>query len=125
MNVVDSSAWLAYLRDEPNAERFAPAIEETPSLLVPSIVVLEVYHYLRRAAGTETAIRAIAPLTAGEVVDLTPELAILAGELGHRHGLPVAASVILATARRFQATLWTQDADFEGLEDVEYSPRSQ
>jgi predicted nucleic acid-binding protein len=125
VNVVDSSAWLAYLRDEPNAERFAAAIEERSSLLVPSIVVLEVYRYLRRGTGVETAIRAIAPLTGGRVIDLTPDLAILAAELGHRHRLPLADSVILASARRFDATLWTQDSDFEGLEDVEYFPRLQ
>lgn len=125
MNVVDSSAWIAYLRGEPTAERFAAAIEALPSLVVPSVVVLEVYRYLRRATGTETAIRAIAPLTAGHVVDLTPDLAIYAAELGHRHQLPLADSVILATARRYNATLWTQDSDFEGLEDVQYFPRSQ
>jgi predicted nucleic acid-binding protein len=125
VNVVDSSAWLAYLRGEPNAHRFATAIEDPSSLVVPSIVVLEVYRYLRRVTDIETAIRAIAPLTGGRVIDLTSDLAILAAELGHRHGLPLADSVILATARRLEATLWTQDADFEGLDDVEYHPRVQ
>ncbi|MBT8461410.1 MAG: type II toxin-antitoxin system VapC family toxin [Gemmatimonadetes bacterium] len=123
MNLVDSSGWLSYLLDEPNAERFAPAILNTEVLVVPSIVMLEVYRHVRRFLGIETALRAVSPLKGGHAADLTQEIAILAGELGNRHSLPLADSVILATARSFDATLWTQDADFEGLKSVEYIPR--
>lgn len=123
MNLVDSSGWLSYLLDEPNADRFAPAIVATDSLVVPSIVILEVYRHLRRFLGIETAVRAVSPLQDGTGVDLTQEIALLAGELGLQHDLPLADSVILATARSFNAILWTQDSDFEGLEHVEYIPR--
>jgi len=122
MNLVDSSGWLSYLLDEPNADRFAPAIVATDSLVVPSIVILEVYRHLRRFLGIETAVRAVSPLQDGTGVDLTQEIAVLAGELGLRHDLPLADSVILASARSFDATLWTQDSDFEGLQNVEYIP---
>ena len=123
MNLVDSSGWLSYLLDEPNADRFAPAIVATDSLVVPSIVILEVYRHLRRFLGIETAVRAVSPLQDGTGVDLTQEIALLAGELGRRHDLPLADSVILASARSLGAILWTQDSDFEGLEHVEYIPR--
>jgi predicted nucleic acid-binding protein len=123
MNLVDSSGWLSYLLDEPNADRFAPAIVATDSLVVPSIVILEVYRHLRRFLGIETAVRAVSPLQDGTGVDLTQEIALLAGELGLQHDLPLADSVILASARSFNAILWTQDSDFEGLEHVEYIPR--
>jgi len=122
MNLVDSSGWLSYLLDEPNADRFAPAIVATDSLVVPSIVILEVYSHLRRFLGIETAVRAVSPMQDGTGVDLTQEIAVLAGELGLHHDLPLADSVILASARSFDATLWTQDSDFEGLENVEYIP---
>ncbi|MCL7960586.1 MAG: type II toxin-antitoxin system VapC family toxin [marine benthic group bacterium] len=123
MNLVDSSGWLSYLLDEPNADRFAPAIVATDSLVVPSIVIFEVYRHLRRFLGIETAVRAVSPLQDGTGVDLTQEIALLAGELGRRHDLPLADSVILASARSLGAILWTQDSDFEGLEHVEYIPR--
>jgi predicted nucleic acid-binding protein len=123
MNLVDSSGWLSYLLDEPNADRFAPAIVATDSLIVPSIVILEVYRHLRRFLGIETAVRAVSPLQDGTGVDLTQEIALLAGELGLQHDLPLADSVILASARSFNAILWTQDSDFESLEHVEYIPR--
>ena len=123
MNLVDSSGWLSYLLDEPNADRFAPAIVSTDELVVPSIVVLEVYRHLRRSLGIEVAVRAVSPMTDGHAVYLTQEIAIYAGELGIRHNLPLADSVILATARSLDATLWTQDSDFEGLDNVEYIPR--
>ncbi|MGB5525658.1 MAG: type II toxin-antitoxin system VapC family toxin [Gemmatimonadota bacterium] len=123
MNLVDSSGWLSYLLDEPNADRFAPAIVATDSLVVPSIVILEVYRHLRRFLGIETAVRAVSPLQDGTGVDLTQEIALLAGELGQQHDLPLADSVILASARSFNAILWTQDSDFEGLENVEYIAR--
>jgi len=124
MNLVDSSGWLSYLLDEPNADRFAPAILATEELLVPSIVVLEVYRHLRRFLGTETAIRAVAPMSEGHALDLTNEIALSAGELGRRHSLPLADSVILASARSRDATVWTQDSDFDGLDRVEYIPRA-
>jgi predicted nucleic acid-binding protein len=123
MNLVDSSGWLSYLLDEPNADRFVPAITNTDELLVPSIVLLEVHRHLRRSLGIEVAVRAVSPMQDGQAADLTQDIALLAGELGNRHNLLLADSVILATARRFSATLWTQDPDFKNLEMVEYIPR--
>jgi predicted nucleic acid-binding protein len=124
MNLVDSSGWLSFLLDEPNADLFAPAIVAIDRLIVPSIVVLEVYRHLRRFFGIETAVRAVSPMHDGIGVDLTQDIALLAGELGRRHDLPLADSVILASARSFGATLWTQDSDFEGLRNVEYVPHA-
>jgi predicted nucleic acid-binding protein len=83
-----------------------------------------VYRHLRRFLGIETAVRAVSPMHDGIGVDLTQDIALLAGELGRRHHLPLADSVILASARSFGATLWTQDSDFEGLRNVEYVPHA-
>ena len=38
MNVVDSSGWLEYFADRLNADFFAPAIENIPELVVPSLI---------------------------------------------------------------------------------------
>lgn len=120
MNVVDSSGWLEYFADGNNAEFFADAIQAVEELIVPSISLLEVFKRLLQQRGANEALKAVAGMRQGRVVDLDAELALESATLGHELGLPLADSVILATARQFDATLWTQDADFEGLDSVRY-----
>jgi predicted nucleic acid-binding protein len=123
MNLVDSCAWLEYFADGPNAPRFAAAIEDTEHLLVPTIVLLEVFKRIAQQAGEEAAIDRTAHLRHGRVVGLDERIAIEAAAIGVELGLPLADSVMLATARRHGATVWTQDADFEGVEGVGYYAR--
>lgn len=120
MNVVDSSAWLEYFAGGPNAGFFAPAIEATDELVVPSLTLLEVFKRIYLQRGEGPALQAVALMQQGQVADLTPPLALVAGKLGADLKLPLADSVILATARQHEATLWTQDKDFDGLPDVRY-----
>ena len=121
MNVVDSSAWLEYFADGPNAAFFAAAIEDKARLVVPAIVIYEVFKRLLQLQRSETeALTAVALLQGGRVVDLDAPLALAAARLGAELKLPLADSVVLATARRAEATLWTQDSDFEGLANVRY-----
>lgn len=123
MNVVDSSGWLEYLADAANAAFFAPAIEATGTLVVPTISILEVFKRVLQQRSENEALRAISLMRQGRVVELDAELALSAAKLGRVHALPLADSVILATARRFDAVVWTQDSDFEGLDRVRYVAR--
>ena len=125
MNVVDSSAWLEYFAGGPNAGFFAPAIEETKELIVPSIVLLEVFKRFLQQRTESDALQAIAIIRQGQIVDLDGVLALSAAKIGVAHKLPLADSVILATARRFDATVWTQDEDFNGLPGVRYRPEKK
>lgn len=120
MNVVDSSGWLEYLADGPGADFFAAAVESVEQLLVPTIVIVEVGKVVHRQRGQEAALQAMALLEQGTVVTLDAELARSAVRLGLAHRLPLADSVILATARAFEATVWTQDSDFKDLPGVHY-----
>ena len=120
MNLVDSSAWLEYFADGPNAAFFAPAIEKSGELIVPTIVVFEVYKRVRQQRDARAALEAISTLRQGRVVDLTTRLAIVAAGISHSHKLPMADSVILATARAENAIIWTQDSDFEEMERVKF-----
>lgn len=122
MNVVDSSAWLEYFADGPNAAEFARVLAKADTLIVPSITIFEVFKRVRLQRDAESALRAVAQMKRGAVVDLDATLAIAAAELSAELGLPLADSVILATARAAGATLWTQDADFKDLPGVEYRP---
>lgn len=120
MNVVDSSAWLEYFADGPNAGFFAPAIEATDELIVPSICLLEVFKRVCQQRGEGPALQAVAVMQQGRIVDLDSALALIAANIGTETKLALADSVVLATARQTEATLWTQDADFEDLPDVKF-----
>ena len=120
MNVVDSCGWLEYLSEGPNADFFAPALEAPAELVVPTISVYEVFKHVVQQRGDSDALQAVALMQQGTVVQLTLPLALEAARTSASMGLPMADSVMLATARSFQATLWTQDADFEGIEGVRY-----
>lgn len=120
MNLVDSSAWLEYFADGANAEFFAPAVEDTKSLLVPTICLLEVFKRVLQQRGENDALSAVTQMQQGRVVELDASLALSAARLSFDLKLPLADSVILATARAFKATLWTQDVDFARLRGVKY-----
>jgi predicted nucleic acid-binding protein len=120
MNVVDSSAWLEYFADGPNASVFAKPIEATASLLVPSLSLFEVFKRVSQQRDEDEALRAIAVMEQGKVVDLDRATALEAARLSILHGIAMADSVMLATAQRHKATFWTQDSDFDGLPGARY-----
>jgi predicted nucleic acid-binding protein len=120
VNLVDSSAWLEYFAEGPNAGFFAPAIEKSGELIVPTIIVLEVYKRVCQQRDRIAALYAIATLRAGRIVDLNLSLAIAAAVISQSEKLPMADSIILATARAENAVIWTQDADFEGKTGVKF-----
>jgi len=120
MNVVDSSAWLEYFADGPNAKHFARVIENPDELLVPAITLLEVFKRISQQRDDSAALQYVAVMQQSTVVDLDAALALRAAALGLRHKLPLADSVVYATAASAGAQLWTQDSDFDGLPDVHY-----
>jgi toxin FitB len=120
MNVVDSSGWLEYADDGPNARAFEPPIVDVARLLVPAISLYAVFKKVLRDRGEEPALALAAQMRQGTVVDLDGDLALEAARLGVELKLPLADSVILATARAHAATLWTQNDDFRGLPGVRY-----
>ena len=123
MNIVDSSGWLEYFVDGPNAKHFSSPLKDPASLVVPVVSIYEVFKVVLRESGENEAIQAIAAMQKGTVVDLTAKLAMAASKLSLQHGLPMADSIILATAQAFDATIWTQDSDFKRISGVKYFPK--
>ena len=120
LHLVDSSGWLEYFADGPNAERFAGPLSEPGRLVVPTVSLYEVFRVVLRERGEDDAIRAAALMGQGREVPLTSALALEAARLAHEGRLAMADGIILATARSTRAVLWTQDADFEGMAGVRY-----
>jgi toxin FitB len=123
MNIVDSSGWLAYFADEPNAKYFLPPLSDSDLLVVPSITIYEVFKVVLRESSANEALQAMVAMQKGKVVDLTAALAIAASRLSLKLQLPMADSIILATAHEFNATIWTQDSDFKKISMVKYFPK--
>lgn len=124
MNVLDSSAWLECFAGGANARHFLPTLENPIALLVPAVVHYEVFKRLLQQRSKEDALKAVAQMQEATLVPLDIELALLAADLSLAHRLPLADSMILATARAHDAVLWTQDADFAELDNVRYFPKA-
>lgn len=120
MNVVDSSGWLEYFADGPNAGFFAQALEKIEELVVPTISIYEVFKRILRQRDEAAALQAVALMHQGDVVDLTAPLALNAARISRNLALPMADSIMLATATSREAVLWTQDADFALIQGVKY-----
>jgi predicted nucleic acid-binding protein len=125
VNLVDSSGWLEYFADGKNAGFFAPAIENTKLLIVSSINCYEVFKRIVQQRDENAAMQAIAVMRQGVVVDVSADLAVVAAKVALDLKLPLADSVILATARLRRAIVWTQDSDFEGIDGVKYMAKRQ
>lgn len=120
MNVVDSSAWLEYFAEGANASFFATAIETTDELIVPTITIYEVFKRVLQQRNEKDALQAVAVMKQGTSVELSDTLALNAAKISATMKIPMADSIVLATARAYKATLWTQDADFDGISGVQF-----
>ena len=125
MNVVDSSGWLEYFADGPNAAFFAPPIEDPAELLVPSVSLYEVFKRVLQQRDETEALKAVALMQQGRIVDLSVALSLSAARISITENLPMADSIILATARMYNAVLWTQDADFSSIAGVKYTVKKK
>ncbi len=123
MNIIDSSGWLEYFSDGPNAKYYLPPLNDPSSLIVPSITIYEVFKVVLRESGENEALQAVAAMQKGKVADLTTNIAMNASRLSLRYNLPMADSIILATSHVYKCVIWTQDSDFQNIESVNYFPK--
>jgi predicted nucleic acid-binding protein len=120
VNVVDSSGWLEYLADGPKADFFAKSIITTADLVVPTLSLYEVFKRVLQQRGEDDALQAVALMQQATIVELSASLALSAARISLNEKIPIVDSIILATARAYGATLWSQDSDFENIAEVRY-----
>ncbi len=120
MNVVDSSGWLEYFTAGRNANFFRPALEDIEHLIVPVICLYEVFKLTLLKKGEEDALQIAGIMSTGLSVEITREIALSAAQLSIKYKILMADSLILSTARLYEATLWTQDEHFNGIHGVNY-----
>ena len=120
MNLVDTSGWIEYFFEGKNAFHFAEPIEDTINLIVPVVCLYEVFKKVNQIADKAKALRAVAQMKQGQIIELNEEIALKAALISLRNKLPMADSFIYATGQIEKAIIWTQDVDFKGLPDVKY-----
>jgi toxin FitB len=123
MNIVDSSGWLEFFADGPNAGEFAKPLSSTDILIVPSITVFEVFKVVLRERDEDSALLAVSLMKQGKIVDLSFDLSIQAAKMSYDHKLSMADSIILTTAFAYESIVWTQDMNFKGFQHVKYFPK--
>ena len=120
MNIVDSSGWLEFFAEGPNADEFSKPLSDTEKLIVPSISIFEVFKVVLRERDEDAALMAASLMGQGKVIDLSFELSIQVAKTSYDFKIPMADSIILTTATLYEATVWTQDADFKNFNNVKY-----
>jgi toxin FitB len=120
MNVVDSSGWIEFFQAGANGPIFKPVIEDRHRLLVPSIALFEVHKVLSRKLPATIVNQCLDVMRMGRVLDLTDQRAICSSIISSQYKLAMADAAMYAIAREFDATFWTQDVDYQGLEGVRY-----
>lgn len=123
MNVVDTSGWLEYFEGGENSRIFAEPIKKTEELLVPVICIYEISKVILRESNEDNLMQALAAIQKAKIVELSSSISIAAAKVSLKYKLPMADSIIYATAMRFGATVWTQDADFQNLPNIKYLPK--
>lgn len=87
---------------------------------MPAISLYEVFKHILLRRSEDEAMQAVGAMLQGQVTDLDSELALDAARISVKNKLPMADSIILATAYKFEAIVWTQDNNFKGLRNVRY-----
>ena len=113
--LVDSSGWLEYITGEEKADVFGAVFQGGAQVLVPTIVLYEVFKILLLRASKTDANLFLSEAMGRTVVDLSDTITLAAASYSIDHKLPMADAIIYATARAHQAELITSDAHFTGL----------
>jgi len=120
MNIVDSSCWLEYLMDTEIGSGVAPVIENPGELVVPTIILYEVFKKLLAEKDEEYALDVVSYMQQGRVIELGVELSLSAARISQQYKLPMADSIIYATSLHYSAVIFTCDKHFKNIPDIRY-----
>lgn len=120
MNIVDTSGWLEYFAESKNSIHYEKAIAQIDRLIVPTIVLYEVFKKIANEYDEDKALMAIAHMKLAKVVDINETIAIYAAKISIEKKMPMADSIIYATAEMYGATVYTQDEHFSKLANVKH-----
>jgi predicted nucleic acid-binding protein len=116
--LVDSSGWLEYLTDDSKAAAFGHYFEGDASIIVPTLVLYEVYRHLAKQRARTIADRFVSQVLHRRVVPLDETIALAAANASLDHRLSATEAIVYATARVCQVQLVTANTHFRGLPGI-------
>lgn len=124
MMIIDSCGWLEWFTSGKLADQYKEYLADSNNILLPSIIIYEVYKILKREAGEEKALLAIGYMNKCQVVPFDDNLALVAADIGLQEKLAMADAIIVATARTHNCKIISSDADLKNQENVKYIPKN-
>ena len=123
MIIVDSCGWLEWFTDGKLADKYKEYLAAPDNLLMPAIILYEVYKVLKREAGEEKALLAAGYMQNSPVVPLDDTIALAAADIALQEKLAMADAIIVAISRAHNCRIITSDADLKNQVNVEYIPK--
>ena len=120
MKVIDSSLWIEFFIGTEFGKSVVQLLDNEEDILVPTIVITEVYKKFLNSSTHEISTAIFKKLTTFQTASFDLKLSALAATLGKQYKLPIADSIIYSTTIHHEATLYTLDKHFQGLSNVKY-----
>jgi len=120
MIIVDSCGWLEWFSDGILADKYKKYLENKKKLLIPTIILYEVYKILKREVGEEKALLAFGHMKSSEVIPFDENLALRAADISLLHNLAMADAIVYAAALENNCKFITSDGDLKGLPQVTF-----
>jgi predicted nucleic acid-binding protein len=124
MIVVDSCGWLEWFTDGQLADKYEKYLVDQDNILMPAIILYEVYRILKREVGEEKALLAAGYMKRSPVIPLDEALALTAADIALQDSLAMADAIIVATARANNCKIITSDSDLKNQPNVKYIPKN-
>lgn len=120
MIIVDSCGWLEWFTDGALADSYKQYLADPDNILVPAIVLYEVYKVLKRGAGEEKALLAAGYMRSSRLIPLDDTLALAAADIALQKNLAMADAIIVAVSKAHNCRIVSSDADLKDLDNVDY-----
>jgi len=121
--IVDSCGWLEWFTDSPLADSYRQYLADPDRIVLPAIVLYEVYKVLKREAGEENALLAVSYMKNAAIVPLDDTLALAAADIALNEKLAMADAIIVAVSKAHGCRIVTSDADLQGQRNVMFIPK--
>lgn len=123
MIIVDSCGWLEWFTDGKLADQYKAYLTDPDNILMPAIILYEVYKILKREVGEEKALLAAGYMKNSLVIPLDDTLALVAADISLQEKLAMADAIIVAISRVYNCKIISSDVDLKEQTNVDYIPK--
>ena len=120
MIIVDSCGWLEWFTDGKLADRYKDYLASQEKLLIPAIIIYEVYKVLKRETTEEKALLVVGYMKNASVIPFDDHLAIAAADIALQEKLAMADAIIVAVSRVHNCRIISSDSDLKNQPNVTY-----